>query len=91
MTFKTTLTTKKANTKFDYLRDYNICHEAIDIHDPVHNKNVSGFYLKKDRLDGFMKSGFVDSFVILTVIQYSWWSYRAGARGNNKDGVLITI
>jgi exodeoxyribonuclease-3 len=23
--------------------DYNICHEAIDIHNPVSNKNSSGF------------------------------------------------
>lgn len=67
--------------------DYNICHEAIDIHDPIRNKNISGF-LPQERawLDGFMKSGFVDSFRHFNSDphQYSWWSYRAGARGNNK-------
>lgn len=67
--------------------DYNICHEAIDIHDPVRNKTVSGF-LPEERswLDGFMKSGFVDSFRFLNKEphNYTWWSYRAGARGNNK-------
>jgi exodeoxyribonuclease-3 len=43
--------------------DYNICHEAIDIHDPIEMQKVSGF-LPEERawLDGFMKSGFVDSF-----------------------------
>ena len=43
--------------------DYNICHEAIDIHDPVRNKNVSGF-LPEERawMSQFLKSGFVDAF-----------------------------
>lgn len=67
--------------------DYNICHQAIDIHDPVRNKNVSGF-LPEERawLDQFMKKGFVDSFRYLNSQphQYSWWSYRANARNNNK-------
>ena len=67
--------------------DYNICHEAIDIHDPVRNKTVSGF-LPEERswLNGFMKSGFIDSFRYLNSEphQYSWWSYRANARNNNK-------
>ena len=67
--------------------DYNICHRAIDIHDPVRNKNVSGF-LPEERewIDAFMSSGFVDSFRHLNTDphQYSWWSYRANARNNNK-------
>lgn len=67
--------------------DYNICHEAIDIHDPVRNATVSGFLPSERKwLDGFMKSGFVDSFRHFNKEphNYSWWSYRAGARGNNK-------
>ncbi|WP_374958885.1 exodeoxyribonuclease III [Gilvibacter sp.] len=67
--------------------DYNICHEAIDIHDPVRNKKVSGF-LPEERawLDAFMKSGFIDSFRHLNKEphNYTWWSYRANARANNK-------
>ena len=67
--------------------DYNICHEAIDIHDPVRNKTVSGF-LPEERawLDAFLKNGFVDSFRALNKEphNYTWWSYRAGARATNK-------
>lgn len=67
--------------------DYNICHQAIDIHDPIRNAKVSGF-LPEERqwIDLFIKSGFVDSFRQFNKEphQYSWWSYRAGARKNNK-------
>jgi exodeoxyribonuclease-3 len=67
--------------------DYNICHNAIDIHDPIRNKNVSGF-LPEERLwfDNFIKNGFVDSFRIFNSEphNYSWWSYRANSRSNNK-------
>lgn len=78
---------KKEKQNLVICGDYNICHEAIDIHDPVRNKTVSGF-LPEERawLDKFIKSGFIDSFRHLNKEphQYSWWSYRAGARQNNK-------
>jgi len=67
--------------------DYNICHQAIDIHDPIRNATVSGF-LPEERawLDAFIKSGFIDSFRHFNTEphNYSWWSYRANARNNNK-------
>lgn len=67
--------------------DYNICHQAIDIHDPIRNANVSGFLpIERQWLDNFIKSGFIDSFRMFNnePHQYSWWSYRANARNNNK-------
>ena len=67
--------------------DYNICHEAIDIHDPMRNKNISGF-LPEERawMSQFLENGFVDAFreFNLEPHNYSWWSYRANSRANNK-------
>lgn len=67
--------------------DYNICHEAIDIHDPIRNAKVSGF-LPEERawLDKFINNGFIDSFRMFNQEphNYSWWTYRANARNNNK-------
>lgn len=67
--------------------DYNIAHENIDIHDPVRNKKNSGF-LPEERewLTSFLADGYTDSFRYLNPDQqkYSWWSYRFGARKNNK-------
>lgn len=78
---------KKEVPNLIVLGDYNICHEAIDIHDPVRNKNVSGFLpVEREWLTNFLASGFVDSFRHFNTApdNYTWWSYRANARANNK-------
>lgn len=67
--------------------DYNICHNEIDIHNPKGLSHVSGFLpVERKWLGNFIDSGFVDSFRYLNpeTQTYSWWSYRANARNNNK-------
>lgn len=78
---------KKERPKLVISGDYNICHEAIDIHNPKSNANTSGF-LPEERewVAGFIQSGFIDSFREFNQgpDNYTWWSYRANARNNNK-------
>ena len=78
---------KKKYPKLLVAGDYNICHQAIDIHDPKGNKDSSGF-LPEERawMDEFFAKGFVDTFRHFNQSphQYSWWSFRANARNNNK-------
>lgn len=67
--------------------DYNICHEEIDIHNPKGLSKVSGFLpVEREWIGSFIDSGFIDSFRHINPDkqQYSWWSYRANARANNK-------
>jgi len=67
--------------------DYNICHEEIDIHNPKQNKKTSGFLpIERAWLTKFIESGFIDSFRYFNnePHNYSWWSYRANSRNNNK-------
>ncbi len=67
--------------------DYNIAHTKIDIHNPISNKNSSGF-LPEERewFSKFIEAGFIDTFRAKNEEphHYSWWSYRANARANNK-------
>lgn len=79
---------RKTRPKMVIVGDYNIAHRAVDIHNPISNKNSSG-YLPEERawMDKFFEAGFTDTYRHRspdTKHAYSWWSYRAGARGNNK-------
>lgn len=78
---------RKTHPNLIVLGDYNICHEEIDIHNPKGLKNVSGFLpVEREWIGSFLKSGFIDSFRHFnnTPDNYTWWSYRANARNNNK-------
>jgi len=66
--------------------DYNICHQAIDIHNPKSNVNSSGFLpQERDWLTQFLELGFVDSlrFFNQEPHLYTWWSFRGNARTRN--------
>ncbi|MEG2666245.1 MAG: exodeoxyribonuclease III, partial [Bacteroidales bacterium] len=67
--------------------DYNICHEAIDIHDPIRNAKSSGFLPEERKwMSDFIETGFTDSFRYKNPDQknqYTWWSYRANSRIKN--------
>jgi exodeoxyribonuclease-3 len=78
---------KKERPNLIIVGDYNIAHREIDIHDPKGNKNSSGF-LPEERawMTKWFDSGFTDAFRYKhpDLVEYSWWTFRAGARGNNK-------
>ena len=67
--------------------DINICHKEIDIHNPVSNKNSSGFLPhEREWLTSFLSLGLKDSYRMVhpEPHQYSWWSFRFKSREQNK-------
>jgi exodeoxyribonuclease III len=78
---------KKEQPNLIIVGDYNIAHHEIDIHDPKGNKNSTGF-LPEERawMTRWFESGFTDAYrhIHPEKVEYSWWSYRANARNNNK-------
>jgi exodeoxyribonuclease-3 len=78
---------KKEQPNLVICGDYNICHKPVDIHDPVSNKNSSG-YLPEERawMDKWFEAGMVDAFRVFNQNphEYSWWSLRAASRERNK-------
>lgn len=67
--------------------DLNVAHRDIDLARPKPNYNKSAGYTQAeiDGLDNLTEAGFIDTFRHLNgdEVKYSWWSYRAGARGKN--------
>ena len=84
---------------FDYLKglekkkpvlfcgDLNVAHKEIDLARPKPNYNKSAGFTQTeiDGMDRYVDGGFKDTWRIKHPddIKYSWWSYRAGARGKN--------
>ena len=68
--------------------DYNIVRLDIDIHNPTRKDKPPGFRPEERAwLQKWFDKDFVDAYRVLHPDQtdeYSWWSYRAGARKNNK-------
>ena len=68
--------------------DFNVAHKAIDLARPKPNYNKAAGYMQEeiDGMDRYTSKGFIDSFRHFNpdaADRYSWWSYRAGARGKN--------
>jgi exodeoxyribonuclease-3 len=66
--------------------DLNVAHKEIDLANPKSNRNNAGFTdEEREAFSQHLDAGFVDTFRHFNQEpqQYSWWSYRAGARSRN--------
>ncbi len=66
--------------------DMNVAHNPIDLARPKPNEGNAGYTLEERQgMTNYINANLVDTFRTLNPEkeQYSWWSYRGGARGNN--------
>lgn len=67
--------------------DLNVSHNEIDLARPTANRKNAGFSnAERESFTKLLDAGFTDTFRAQNPEQegaYSWWSYRAGARGKN--------
>ncbi len=67
--------------------DLNVCHHEIDLARPSSNRGSAGFSDgERESFSALLDAGYIDTFRDANPGlegAYSWWSYRAGARGNN--------
>lgn len=79
---------KRTRKKLIILGDYNIVRLDIDIHNPTRKDAPPGFRPEERAwLQKWFEKDFSDSYRELypdKEDEYSWWSYRSGARKNNK-------
>jgi len=66
--------------------DMNVAHEEIDLKNPQTNHQNAGFTDdERHAMTELLSSGFADTYRTLhpDKVEYSWWSYRGGARARN--------
>lgn len=66
--------------------DFNVAHREIDLARPKSNVGSPGFTPEECAwMTSFLNDGFIDTYRAINgdKIQYTWWSYRAGARERN--------
>ncbi len=75
-----------AGEKIIITGDFNTAHNEIDLKNPQSNHKTSGF-MPEERawIDKYIEHGFVDAYRSLypEKEEYTWWTYRFGARGRN--------
>lgn len=78
----------KKRKKLIILGDFNIVRLDMDIHNPNRKDKPPGFRPEERAwIQNLLSNKFTDAYRHLypeEQDQYSWWSYRAGARKNNK-------
>lgn len=79
---------KKKKKPLVLVGDVNIAHTEMDIHNPKANAKNSGFLPEERKwMSDYLQSGLVDLYRHLHPQKkdsYSWWTYRSGARAQNK-------
>ena len=66
--------------------DFNTAHKEIDLANPRDNEKISGFLpVERAWLDKIIAQDYIDTFRQFDdrAEQYSWWTYRFGARRRN--------
>ena len=67
--------------------DVNTAHKEIDLKNPKANSKTSGFLpIEREWMDKLIDHGYIDTFRYVhgdKIDEYSWWSYRSGARAKN--------
>ncbi|MCF3651071.1 exodeoxyribonuclease III [Synoicihabitans lomoniglobus] len=84
--FCTYLQTLEKSKPVVFCGDLNVAHKEIDLARPKANVGNPGFTIEERAgFDRFITAGFVDTFREFEPGpgHYSWWTYRAGARGRN--------
>jgi len=66
--------------------DFNTAHTEIDLANPKENQKTSGFLPEeREMITKYLQNGFKDAYRELypDKIEYTWWTYRFGARRRN--------